>query len=183
MKQLYRKSNRLRLLCHFYEHPYAEIHLRELARSLKMSPSTALRLLCSLEKDGWVEKREETYATFFKASLSPAFKAHKQAYTMAKIRDSGVLELVQEKAKGLHSFMLFGSAARGEDDEKSDYDFLLIAAQADLKGSSLADKLGKEVNLKTFTISGWKAAEKDNPAFYRDVLSYSWVLLGQKPVL
>ncbi|MBI5036423.1 winged helix-turn-helix transcriptional regulator [Candidatus Micrarchaeota archaeon] len=183
MKQLYQKSNRLKALGYFYEHPYSEVHLRELARSLKMSPSTVARILKALEKEGWVEKREEKYATFFKANMSPAFKAHKQAYTMAKIRDSSILEIVQEKTKGLHSFMLFGSAARGEDDEKSDYDFIIVAGGSDVKSRDLAKKLGREVNLKTFSISEWKKVEKTNQAFYRDVLTYSWVLLGQKPVL
>ena len=79
--------------------------------------------------------------------------------------------------------LLYGSAARGEDDVTSDYDLLVIAAACRTRGGELSEMLGREVNLKKYTIGEWKKiSERDRP-FYMEVISNSISLLGNKPVM
>lgn len=159
------------------------MHGRELARRLHLSAATCLRALRTLAQEGWLIRNPEAHAVFFKADVSPAFKALKVAFSVARIVDSGVVTPVASGSTGLHSFLLFGSAARGEDGPDSDYDFLLVAASSRVTASQLSERLGRDVNLKVMSISEWAAVARENPAFYRDVLAYSWVLLGEKPVM
>jgi|GEM_PF-2874937 len=171
-----------RILSYFFLHPRDSVHGRELARRTGLSAATAFRALKALVRQGWLSERAERHATLFWVRESPAFKAAKAAFSVARIVDTGLSDQVASDSKGLHAFLLFGSAARGEDGPGSDYDFLLVADSTSVSASRLSERLGRDVNLKVFSMSEWVALARLNPAFYRDVLTYSWVLLGQKPV-
>ncbi|MFA6049185.1 MAG: MarR family transcriptional regulator [Candidatus Micrarchaeia archaeon] len=183
MEQLYQKTNILRVLSFFFENPYSEVHLREIGRRSGMSPSTLSRLLGALQKAGLVVARRERNASFFKASLTPLFKAQKTAYNVSRLFGAGVVDEIKNASSGLSAVLLYGSAAKGEDDENSDYDLLVIASSCNASAQGLSRKLGREASLKKFTISEWKRQSKTNRAFYLDVISNSTALLGEKPVI
>jgi len=183
MKHLFHKQNSWKVLAFFFDNPRLELHLREIARRLKMSPSTVLRLLAALEKEGLVAKRKETNATYFKASEGSAFSALKVAYTLSKIRAAGVVGIIAEKSKGISCILLYGSAAKGTDDSGSDYDFLAIAAECGASGLELGSLLGRETSLQSYTIGEWKQVSRKNRAFYLEVISNSVPLMGEKPVI
>ena len=183
MQQLFQNSNTLRVLTFFLQNPSAEVYLRELSRNLGINASTVMRSLKELEKAGLILRRDEKNASFFKPKESPAFKGIKIAYSISKILDSKIIDLVEKNSRGLSCFLLFGSAARGEDSTASDYDFLLIAPESKVSANDLSEKLGRDVNLKKFSMSEWKTVSKKNRAFYLDVISNSFVLIGSKPVI
>jgi len=175
--------NILKVLSFFFDSPYSEAYLREIARKLKMSPATVLRCVAQLEGANLVVRRKTNNAVYFRASMGNAFKAMKTAYSIGKIESAGVVERIALKSGGLHCILLYGSAARGEDDSGSDFDFLVIAARCDAKGGELSEKLGRECGLQTYTISQWKEITKKNRAFYLEVISGSIALKGGKPVI
>lgn len=183
MKHLCHKWNTWRVLSFFFERPFGRFYIREVARELKMSVSTVFRSLGALEKDELVTVKRERNASYYKAAQSPLFKSLKIAYTVSKISISKIIDLVRRKSSGVNCFLLFGSAARGEDDVNSDYDFVLVSSQSSLTSLDLSEKLGREVNLKKFTISEWKKQSEENKAFYLDVIKDSIALIGEKPVL
>jgi len=182
MKQLYRKKE-LGVLAYFFENPKQEVYLRELARKLNMSAATVMRTTNFLVEEGLLEKRVERNATYFRANLSPDFKELKKAYTVSKICGAGVVDLLKSKSVGLASILLYGSAAKGEDDASSDYDFLIIASRCDVRARELSEKLGREVSLHVYNAVSWKRASKRNRAFYLDVISDCIALYGRKPVV
>jgi len=182
MKQLYKKKE-LEVLAYFFENPRGEIYLRELARRLKMNAATVLRATNFLVKENLLKKRIEKNATYFKANLGPEFKEMKKAYTVSKVFGAGVVDLIKARSAGLASISLYGSAAKGEDDPESDYDFLVIASKCDVKTSELSEKLGREASLQVYDAAGWKRVSKQNRAFYLDVISNSIALHGEKPVI
>jgi DNA-binding transcriptional ArsR family regulator len=183
MKQLFQKSNVSKVLSHFLEHPRSEVYLRELARNLRMSPSTAMRSLSALEKEGIVERRTERYVTFFRAKTGPKFRSLKVAQTVSLFEKKRIAERVVEKSLGFSSLLLYGSAAGGEDDSESDYDLLLIAASTRITPHELSELLGREVSMQRYSISGWKEVSRKNRAFYLEVISNSIALKGEKPVI
>ncbi len=183
MKQLFEKTNSLRVLAWFFANPKKEIYLRELSRELGMAPSTVLASCRLLESEGMLERRAEKNSTFFKAKKTPDFHAMKIAYTVGKICDAKITGLFEDKSSGLSSILLFGSAARGEDGPDSDYDFMAVAAECWVEGGEIGRRLGREANVKKFTPSEWKKASKDNRAFYLEVISNCIALKGGKPVI
>lgn len=182
MKQLYKRKE-LRVLAHFFENPREEIYLRELARRIRMNPATAMRATNLLVKEGLLKKRPEKNATYFRANLTPEFKEMKKAYTTSKIHSASVIDLIKERSVGLVSILLYGSAAAGEDDRESDYDFLVLATKCDVTAGELSEKLGREASLQVYDAAGWKSASRQNRAFYLDVISNSIPLYGEKPVI
>lgn len=183
MKQLFQKSNSLQTLVFFFENPYKEAYLREIARKTKISPSTLSRTLSMLSKDGLILKRKEKNATFFKASMNNLFKSLKITYTIAKIEDKKVVEYIKENSSGLSSILLYGSGAKGEDSKDSDYDFLVIAGSCNAKTEMLSSLLRRECSLKKFNLAQWKEVRKKNRAFYLEVITGSIALYGNVPVI
>ncbi len=183
MKQLFQKSNTSKVLAYFLKAPGSEVYLRELARNLRMNPSTALRSLLVLEKEGLVVRRDERHVSFFKAIASPKFRALKVAQTVSLFEKKRIAEFVSENSQGFASLLLYGSAAKGEDDSESDYDFLLIASGTKVRPHELSEMLGREVNMQRYSISGWKEVSRRNRAFYLEVITNSIALKGEKPVI
>lgn len=182
MKQLYKRKE-FEVLAYFFENPREEVYLRELARRLKRNPATVMRATNLLVRENLLMKRIEKNATYFRANLSPEFKEMKKAYTVSNIFGAGVVDLIKEKSVGLTSISLYGSAAKGEDDPESDYDFLAIASKCGVKASELSEKLGREASLQVHDAAGWKRVSRENRAFYLDVMSNSIALYGEKPVI
>lgn len=184
MKQLFQKLNVLKVLAFFFDNPYSELHLREIARKLKMSPATVLRCARILESEGLVRRRDEPNGAFLKASMSSEFKALKVAHTLSKLENADIVGFIRQHAKGLGSILLYGSAAKGEDDGNSDYDFLVISAEYDEKMLGIGmGRLGRETNIQVFSISEWKNASQKNRAFYLEAITNSIALWGEKPVI
>lgn len=173
-----------RILSLFLNHPHREFYVREAARECRLSPASASIKLRDLEKRGLIQRRKERHVVFYQASPTPAFKAIKVAKTVQKIVSSGFLKTVEENSSGVSALLLYGSAAIGEDDEESDYDFAVIAAACNsTKIRSEARKLGREAPVLSFTPGQWTEQSKKNRGFYLDVLSNSIALIGRKPVV
>lgn len=181
MKQLGKKE--LNVLDYFFENPRDEVYLRELARRTKMNPATVLRATDLLVKKGLLLKRVERNATYFKVNMTPEFREMKKAHTVTRIFDAGVVDTIRERSSGLASILLYGSAAKGEDDRESDYDFLVVASKCDVSARELSEKLGRETSLQVYDMAGWKHVSKENRAFYLDVISNSIPIYGEKPVI
>jgi len=80
------------------------------------------------------------------------------------------------------SIILFGSFAKGENDEESDVDILTISLEKNEPTVELAKLLERDVNLVNFTPAQWSNQAKKNRAFYLDVILDGIVLYGTKPV-
>jgi predicted nucleotidyltransferase len=183
MKHMFQNSNILKAINWFFQNPKDETSLRSLARKIKFSPSTLSRVLVLLHNDDFITKRQQGNSLLFKANPTPKFKALKTAYTIGKIQDCKIPQLIEEKSSSLSGIFLYGSAARGEDTNTSDYDFLIIASDCWVTQQELSARLGKETSIKTFSISKWNDISKTNRAFYLEIISSCISLKGEKPII
>jgi predicted nucleotidyltransferase len=181
MKNIFKKWNKV--LPYILEHPYKAIHLRELARKTMTSPSTCHRMVKQLEEYGLVERKKSYGMVFVKPVLSQTFKKMKIAYSTYLIERSGVVEYIERNAFGLQCLLVYGSAAKGEDDENSDYDLLAIVSKCKVNRLALSEILKREVNMKCFTLKEWKKVVEKNKAFYLEVITNSIVLKGNLPIV
>lgn len=183
MIQLYQKITQLKVLELFINNPYEQYYLREASRILEISPMTVKRALDLLLHERLLVREEFKNQILFRANMdSPAFMHLKTAYNLAWLEERNLVEHVKEKLSGLSTLILYGSFAKGENDETSDIDLLAIAPvkKPDLH---LTDYLGKETSLVIFSTSEWKEQAKNNKAFYIDVLTEGIVLFGTRPVV
>ncbi len=183
MIQLYQKITQLKVLELFINNPYEQYYLREASRILEISPMTVKRALALLLNERLLVREKFKNQILFRANMdSPAFLHLKTAYNLAWLEERDLMEYVKERLPGLSTLVLYGSFAKGENDESSDIDLLAIAPvkRADLH---LTDYLGKETSLVIFSTSEWKEQAKNNKAFYIDVLTEGIILFETRPVV
>ncbi len=184
MIQLYQIITHLTVLELFIKNPYERYYLREASRILNISPMTVKRAFDLLVKERLLVREEFKNQILFRANMnSPTFKHMKIAYNLAWLEEKDVVEFLKEKLAGLSSLILYGSYAKGENDERSDIDLLAISSSSKKKGISLLDLLGKDTSLSIFTPAEWKEQAEKNKAFYMDVITGGIVLFGTRPVV
>lgn len=184
MIQLYQKITQLTILEHFIKNPYERYYLREASRMLDISPMTVKRTLDLLVQERLLVREKFKNQILYKANIdSAAFKHLKAAYNLAWLEEKNLIELLKEKLPGLSALVLYGSFAKGENDEKSDIDLLALSPTLKKSGLRLPELLGKETSLIIFTPSQWKEQSKKNRAFYLEVITEGIVLFGTRPVV
>lgn len=184
MIQLYQKITQLKILELFIKNPYERYYLRETSRMLGISPMTVKRGLDLLVQERLIVREEFKNQILYRANMkSPAFKHLKTAYNLAWLEEKGVVEFLKEKLPGSSSLVLYGSFAKGENDETSDVDLLAISSSAKKLDLRLSELLGKETSFIIFTPSEWKEQAEKNKAFYIDVITEGIVLFGTRPVM
>jgi predicted nucleotidyltransferase len=181
---MYQKIIQLTVLELFIKNPYERYYLREASRILDISPMTVKRTLDILVQERLLVREKFKNQILYKANMdSAAFKHLKVAYNLAWLEEKNLVEFLKEKLPGLSSLVLYGSFAKGENDEKSDIDLLAISPTLKKSGLRLPALLGKETSLIIFTPSQWKEQAKKNRAFYLDVITEGIVLFGTRPVV
>lgn len=166
----------------FLENPYTEIHLRELARKLNLSPFAVKKYADALIKEGLVAESKKANLRYLKANVSNLFFKHlKISLNVRNILNSNLIEFLKEDVPNISSAVLFGSTAKGENTPESDVDILVIGKDKHLNLEKFEKKLGRDINYHIFSWSGWKSkAEKDKP-FYYEVIFYGIPLFGELP--
>lgn len=184
MIQLYQKITQLKVLSLFLENPHSSYYLRESARMLNMDPMTVKRALNLLVNDDLLIRTEEKNRTLYKANVeNPALRHIKISYNLSELREKNLVDFILNKMKSVSSIMLFGSFAKGANDNESDVDILIISLSKDKPTAKLAKHLERDVNLVNFTPAQWSNQTKDNKAFYLDVITDGILLYGTKPVV
>jgi predicted nucleotidyltransferase len=171
-----------RILTVFFEEPYREFHLREIAKLAGTSSSTAKRYLDYYSKNGFLSKSRKANLVLLKANLENlSFRYMKLAHFTTKLRPlTGFLGRILPGS----SVILYGSCARGEDDPQSDVDLLIVCRKTGrFELGRFERSLGRRITVLTYTQTEWEEkARKDRP-FYERVLIDGVVLQGNLPVV
>ena len=184
MIQLYQKITQLKVLTLFLKNPHSSYYLRESARILEMDPMTVKRSLKILVEDDLLIRFSEKNSILYKAHIeNPAFRHLKISYNLSWLQEKNVTDFLTSKMNATTSIILFGSYAKGENDEESDIDILTISLAKNKPSAELASLLETDVNLVNFTPAQWTSQAKKNRAFYLDVILDGIVLYGTKPVV
>ncbi|MGI0141420.1 MAG: nucleotidyltransferase domain-containing protein [Candidatus Micrarchaeales archaeon] len=155
----------------------AKIHLKGLARKLKVSPRTAQIYLKLYKHEGILQS--ESIGNMILYSISDTFitREFKKAYFLMSVKKH--ISTFLNDNKGLTSLVLYGSHAGGRYDNKSDIDFLAISQRKplDLKAlKEMESKSGKEVRIEVYSVGEWRKMEKSD--FYISVLKNNVLLYG-----
>ena len=167
-------------LKYFIVHPYLEIHLREFSRKLKISPNSANRFLDLFLSQGFVIEKRVANLRYFRANVdSVSFREIKKAYSVKLIEDVGLLRDLKDEVL---SVMLFGSVAKGLDDENSDIDLVIVGKnKKNIREivQKYQKKIKRELSVHIFTSIEWKKEKVNNRAFYQDVVGCGMNLIGE----
>lgn len=171
---IWQSSPSMTILCFFFGRPTGEFFGAEVAKSTGLSAGAVHKHLLGLMEDGMLDVHNKGRMKFFSLNKrNPVARHLKIAYTLSS-SPMRVLANAVRKMEGTEAF-LYGSAARGEDDEKSDLDVLILysgekrpsASEILAQASRLARP--REIRLSLHTRKEWASGAKEDRAFYESV--------------
>lgn len=174
----------LKTVEYFLENPYKEVYLRELAKKLKMSPFAIKKYTSLLLKEELIIEERKANLRYFRANISNLFyKQLKIARNIQKVLKSKLIEFIQNNVLAVSSITLFGSIAKGEDDDKSDLDILIIGKGKYSSFNEYEKKLQRTINEHIISWNKWKRNYDNNRAFYHDIIAYGIPIYGELPLV
>ena len=154
----------------FLTRPSLEIHLNELARHLQIARGSAKSYCDALVDEGLILESSKGNLRLFRLKRDDfAVREMTRAYYILKLKHLNVEQL----AEGCVSLAVYGSFARGDIDERSDLDLLVIGEESDVNRDrilKLQDSLGREVQLTVMHYHRWETMKKEGDKFAESVL-------------
>ncbi|MEK6861705.1 MAG: nucleotidyltransferase domain-containing protein [Nanoarchaeota archaeon] len=161
-----------------------EFSLRDVARKVKIGPSTAKETLDYLMSQNILDMRIVGKNHLFKVKSNVLTNQIKILYTVFEIESSGIIEELIKKIPDILSIAIYGSTARGDDDDKSDIDLLVIVRKKSNIPTLKNEKfLSRELSITIYTYKEWKDKAEKDKIFYYNVISNSITIYGEKPIV
>lgn len=113
----------LKMIYWFFSFPDKEIGLNDLSEALKISKTTAKRVVLRLIDEGFLNR--EILGKIWRISSNqdhPYNYTRKISYNLALIYESVILNAIHDMIRNPKAVILFGSYRKGDDNEKSDID-------------------------------------------------------------
>jgi len=170
------KDYRQRVLGLLLLHPESEYHVREIARLTNTVAGTLHKELKQLADVGILSKQKKGNQVLYKANIDcPIFKE------LASIlrKTSGVADVIKGALSSLTNTIeiafIFGSLAKGKENEGSDIDLMIIgdAAFFDVVKSlhPSQEVLAREINPKVYSADEWQKEVSNNSGFLKEVMA------------
>jgi predicted nucleotidyltransferase len=178
---LFGKTRRA-VLSLLYGHPTETYYLREIARISGTGLGAAQREMAQLTAAGIVVRRASGRQVYFQANTkAPIFADLRNIVT----KTFGVADLLRSALDGLASRIrvafVYGSVARGQENESSDVDVMVIGAATFSEiVSALAacqEKLGREINPTVYPVQEFRSRLAKGHPFLREVLGQNKLFL------
>jgi len=155
-----------------------EIHVKGLARHLKISSQTANYYLKFYKKEGILKERQEGNLMLYSLTDNSLVRQLKIFYILNILSEFSKKFVKQNKVT---SILLYGSHASGTYDRNSDIDVLIISQSKKLnldEVKRLERKTGKEVKIQVFSLGEWRNLKRKKDSFIQSVISKHVLLYG-----
>ena len=166
----------------FLTHPSTRIHFKEVARTLVISPHTALTYLKAFRGDGILRgERVGNLTVFYLNNELPAVMALKKAHFLLVLNELGLTDALLEKNPGVISFAIYGSYADGSYDELSDIDFLVIERRGEVDRSpfeKVEKSTKKNVLVTCMSPAEWRKRAEEKDPFHVNIIKNHVLLHG-----
>ncbi len=153
--------------------PGREWYRADLAKRLRLPPSSLQRPLSSLAASGILTTRRDGNRLYFKANLDSPLAPEIRGLVSKTV---GLLDVLKDALSPLRKDILvafvYGSVARGEERPESDVDLLVVGGVSPLRASAALRKaesrLARPVNATIYALE--EIHEKSGKHFLREVL-------------
>lgn len=173
MFNLGQSNLRKKLLGLYFANTDASYYVRELAGMLNVDPTNLSRELRMLERQGLFTVNQRGTQKLYKLNKSfPMFKELKAIVTKT-FGAVGILKKAFGKLPGVDLAVLYGSFARGKEDQASDIDVFIVS---DTEPEVLYDaipglekQLGREINFTIYSVKEFKKKRRTEDPFLQNI--------------
>jgi predicted nucleotidyltransferase len=166
-------KNQALILEIFFNHPESAYYLRQISRFLNKKPGVFQRDINNLVKNGILESYYQGNNRFFKINKNhPLYKELKSIF-FKTIGIKGKLERIVKDIKGIKEAFIYGSFAKGEEQEQSDIDLCVIGTIDEnsliKKLTELEKKIDREINYILISEKEYKDRLKNKNSFLENI--------------
>ena len=168
-----RKIDKMAILEKFMEESEREFHIREFAKIMRISPTTATNYLESLKEELLLEKEKSRNVILYKAnSQNPLFKETKKYFNIKKIIESGLIDYLNNELNYPEVIILFGSYSKGENISASDIDFFILTeSKKQISLKEYEEKLSSKIQLFVYNKKEFKNLKIKNKELLNNILN------------
>jgi len=164
--ELLTKKTAMKILEFFMDNPSKEFYDSEIIKKLKISKASSIKWLRIMTEYGYLSRRTSGRMILYR------FKTDN--ILMKELKRLKLVSFLVPEFKKINEVevYLYGSGARGEDNEESDVDLLVIGKTSDeLIGliGNIEKKLNRRVKISSFSQLEWSKMSRKDPAFYERV--------------
>ncbi|MFH1789244.1 MAG: nucleotidyltransferase domain-containing protein [Candidatus Altiarchaeota archaeon] len=193
-----RNTGRDKILEAFQRNP-KEMYLSEIAKQAEISLERAHTYLKEMTRSGYLTEEKKGNMSFYKPNFNNELLIKELEFIELKRKQTfmdrnvvvgklvgRLVEMLQEKVSGLEGAFLFGSVARGEHNEKSDIDILVVCKtkkeeQRILEAASKTGlQYGREVNASVVDEKEFGQGIEEKTGFYKTLLRDRIIFYGEK---
>lgn len=178
----WRKFKGWKILEFFLKNPNTSIHIKGLARTLEISPSTS-RYYLKLYKYYKLLKSEKmaNIMTFSLNNEDFLTKELKKILILGILKEKKIIEKTLVETPDIANIILYGAYASGEFTENSDIDFLIITQEKSGKTrlQGLDPDLMEKVEVLKMSIGEWRQLVKKGDNFAKSVIKNHITLYGE----
>lgn len=175
---------RTRVLTWFVMHPGDEQHLKGMVRELGENNNAIRRELNRLEGIGLLRSRQRGRSKFYSVNQEHLIYPELKSIVHKTAGLGDVLRASMEPLGRIECASVYGSVARGDEDEVSDVD-LMIVGDVDVASlrsvlRAMEEEIGREINETLYTPAEFAELRGENDPFLRRVLSGARIgLIGE----
>lgn len=178
----WRKFKGWKILEFFLKNPNTSIHIKGLARTLEISPSTSGHYL-KLYKYYELLKSENiaNVLTFSLNNEDFLTKELKKIFILGILKEKKIIEKMLAENPEIANIVLYGTYASGEFTENSDMDFLIITQEESGKVpfQGLDPDLMRKVEVLKMSIGEWRQLVKKADNFAKSIIKNHITLYGE----
>lgn len=166
LEQILTATNTLKVLGFLLSHPNEELYDREISRLTGISSAGTNLALRELADASLIEQFQKGRMKFYRLTLDDPIIRQ-----MKVVKNLSIIRTLVEKLKPFSiRVVLFGSAAAGEDTQKSDIDlFVLAREKKNVMNAVEKSRLSERVKPVIFTPSEWADINAKNDVFSDEV--------------
>lgn len=175
----------LKILALFLKRSDSRFYVKQLAKELKISPSSAsigLKRLCG---QGFLSRSHEGKEIYYSLMKNKPLNAHfGMAHLLYMLEQFSLVGGLLEIDSQLVSVAIYGSVARGNYDENSDVDILILGKKSKEEFMpilrKLGEVLGKEVVPTIMSPAEWMKLAGRKDKFYQELIKAHILLYGSR---
>ncbi len=179
------KNGKGEILKLFFQNPGKEYYLREIAKNFNKEPSHYQKYLNNLVDDGVLLDERRGNMRFFRLNQEHALYEEIKSIISKTIGLENELKQLVDNINNVECAFIFGSIAKGSENNNSDVDLMLIGSiDQDILIDFISQaegKIAREINYHVYSRQEIMEKIKENDVFISNIFSSSIIKLKGDP--